>query len=70
MSNCEFVRERERERERQIGRERKKHILKNKEKIKIYIFKWSGKKYRTFYVRCIIKWVVKINKITFWVAKS
>ena len=53
-----------RESETQIGRERKK--IEDKK----WIFKSSVKKNRTFNVRWIIKWVVKIDKVVFWVAKS
>ena len=55
--------------ERQRGIERKKYIFKNKEIIKKRIFKCSGKKYRTFDIWCIVKWVVKINKMAFWDVK-
>ena len=30
---------------------------------------WSGKKYKIFNVGCIVKWVVKINKVSFWDTK-
>ena len=55
------------ERESDRGRERKnkKCIKNNKEKI----FKWSGKKNRSFDVGCIIKWCVKCYKIGFLDAK-
>lgn len=52
--------ERERETEAERGR-----IKNNKERI----FKWSGKKNRSFDVGCIVKWCVKCYKVSFLNAK-
>ena len=27
------------------------------------------KKYKTFNIRCIVKWIVKIDRVDFWYAK-
>ena len=47
------------ERERERGRERKEKK-----------FEWSGKKNRTIDVGWIVKWVINIYKVIFWVVKS
>ena len=53
---CVCVREREREREREMNK-------------KWIVFRCDVKN-RTFYVGWIVKWVVKIDKVVFWVVKS
>ena len=35
----------------------------------LYYFKWSGKKKKTINVGYIVKCGVKIDKVTFWIAK-
>ena len=55
------LRKRERDRGRERERKNKKLIKNNKE----IIFKWSGKKIRSFDIGCIIKWYVKCYKVGF-----
>ena len=34
------------------------------------LFKWNGKKYRSFDIWCILKWDGIINKVKFWVLNA
>ena len=52
----------EKETEKMIEKEERVRIKKK--------IKWNAQKNRTIDVGCVIKWCVKIDKVSFWYAKS